>query len=124
MTHQFVVSVPGRAQPVCIKADSVERDGLSESGFTFRQGGDVVAELPAADLVARSICLPNRLDPSQLWGAEPICLSAFSEPVRELEPLPAMRVGMALTWFGPWLAGVGFGLVVGFGAALSHVGVW
>lgn len=134
MTQSFIVSVPGRAQPLCISADKFASDGLNDRGFTFVKGGEVVAQLPVVDLVAKADCFPDFPALSQFQGPadvlmiEPTCVSAVSEPARELEPLPAQAV---TTFHGsrgpagwPFLAGIALGFIGGFGLALSHAGLW
>lgn len=133
MTQKYIVSVPGRAHPLCIEADSFDRDGWNDAGFTFRRGADVVAQLPVADLVAKADSLPVFPDLSQFKGPdlvlpESVCLASLSEPVRALDPLPAQSFanlhspsGLA---FWPFLSGCLLGLIGGAGLALSHAGLW
>ncbi|WP_200627799.1 hypothetical protein [Pseudomonas sp. LAM2023] len=58
MTQQFIVSVPGRAQPLCIEADSYKYGGFEGDGVTPFKGESQVAIVPAVDLVATADCLP------------------------------------------------------------------
>lgn len=133
MTQNFIVSVPGRAQPLCVSADSFGPDGFNDRGVSFRKGAEVVARLPGVDLVVKADCLPEFPALSQFQGpdvlmAAPVCMGAASEPGCELEPLPAQTVttfqgsGGPAGW--PFLAGIGLGFIGGFGLALSHAGVW
>lgn len=125
MTQQFIVSVPGRAQPLCVSADSFERDSHNDRGFAFHKGNEVVARLPVVDLVAKAECLPDFPAISQFQGTDVLMTS---KSVRELEPLPAQTYstvhnsGGLAVW--PFLAGIGIGFIGGFGLALSSVGAW
>lgn len=133
MTQQFIVSVPGRAQPLCIEADTYVTGGFDRDGVMFRKGAEVVAIVPAVDLVAKADSLPAFPDLSQFKGPdlmlpEPACLASFAEPVRALEPLPAQTSTSFHSWgvpaFWPFLSGCSLGLLGGIGMTLSHVGVW
>lgn len=131
MTQKFIVSVRGRAQPLCIEADAWS--GTVDRGVAFFVGNEKVASLSDADLIAQSDCLPDFPALSQFRGPdlllpEPACLAAYAEPVRGLEPLP-VQAGSALKWLGvpafwPFLSGGALGFIGGFGLALSHAGVW
>ena len=129
MTQNFIVSVPGRSQPLCIAADSHRFAG---GGVTFYKSGQLVAVTPTVDLVANADCLPDFPGLSQFQvpearTAEPICLGAVAEPGEALELQPSQ----AFTSFhrtgspsiGPFLAGFGLGLVGAFGLVLSLIGV-
>lgn len=132
MTHQFIVSVPGRAQPLCIEADSYSLGGFDGDGVSFRKGSDVVAIVPSVDLVARSTCLPEFPELSQFDGPATVlgsvCVGPRVAPARGLKPLPPpppMRMVFPSSWpHWPLLVALSLGLVVGFGAALSHAGAW
>ncbi len=127
MKQKFIVSVPGRAQPLCIEADSFDRDGWNDGGFTFRLGPDVVAQFPAVDMVAKAESMPAFPELSRFRGPdlvlpEPACLASF------VEPLPA-RIGVGISGWGvpafwPFLSGCVLGLIGGAGLALSHSGLW
>lgn len=127
MTHKFIVSVPGRAQPLCIEADSFCRDGWNDGDFSFRLGADVVAQFPVVDMVALAESLPAFPDLSQFRGPglelpEPACLASFVEP-------PPARIGAGFSGWGvpafwPFLSGCALGLIGGVGLALSHAGLW
>lgn len=131
MTHQYIVSVPGRAQPLCIKADSWK--GIGDTGARFFCGDEQVASLGTTDLIAKVSALPDFPDLSQFKGPdlvlpEPACLASFAEPVRALEPLPAQSFttfhNPAGSAFWPFLSGSALGFIGGVGLALSHAGVW
>lgn len=131
MTHQYIVSVPGRAQPLCIEADSWK--GVGENGAMFFKGDGLVASLPKTDLIAHASALPAFPDLSQfkepdLVLPEPACLASFAEPVRALEPLTAQSFATfhnpAGSAFWPLLSGSALGFIGGVGLALSHAGVW
>lgn len=134
MTHKFIVSVPGRAQPLCIEADTYKPHGFESNSFSFRKGDEEVAIVPGVDLIARSSALPPFPELSQFCGSdlvmlpEPACLASFAEPVRALEPLPAQTSTGFSSWgvptFWPFLAGGALGFIGGFGLALSHAGMW
>lgn len=133
MTQQFIVSVPGRAQPLCIEADTYVTGGFDRDGVMFRKGAEVVAIVPAVDLVAKADSLPAFPDLSQFKGPdlmlpEPACLASFAEPVRALEPMTAKAcIGFSnrgVPAFWPFLSGCALGFIGGFGMALSHAGVW
>lgn len=133
MTQQFIVSVPGRSQPVCIEADAIERDDLNDAGVAFRKGGEVVARLPAVDLAARADCLPEFPDLSQFKPVAPD-LVFLGEPGQVLqqgeaiEPLPVRSStafcssGTPAVW--PLVSGFALGVIVGVGAVLSWAGAW
>ena len=136
MTQKFIVSVPGRAHPLCIEADSFDRDGWNDAGFTFRRGADVVAQLPAVDLVAKADSLPAFPELEQFQSA-PVCAEpgyvygpggTILEPGGALDPLPAKACMGFSSWggpaFWPFLSGGALGFIGGFGIALSHAGVW
>lgn len=109
MTHKFIVSVPGRSQPVCIEADSYSRP----SGIlSFVKGGEVVAEFPEYDLLARSSCLHAFLDLKQFQVPEPaMCAATFIEsdpplPAGGRQELKSMLSGvLAMGWLA-WAAAI------------------
>lgn len=129
MTQQFIVSVPGRTQPICIEADSYEGISGNVSGAKFIKDGEVVASLATTDLVARSTCLPafpelEQFQAPDLALPDPACLASFAEPVRALEPLPAQTItsfnscGVPAYW--PFMLGGALGFIGGFALALSR----
>lgn len=133
MTHKFIVSVPGRAQPLCIEADTY-RGGVE--GFSFHKGADLVALVPAVDLVAKSESLPDFPALSQFVPPAPpfvellegMSIERTAEPVRGLDPVDTAtyvthnRWGVPVFW--PAIAGLLVGLIGGVGLTLSHFGVW
>lgn len=133
MTHKFIVSVPGRAQPLCIEADTYKPHGFESNSFSFCKAGEEVAIVPGVDLIARSSALPAFPELSQFRGPdlvlpEPACLASFAEPFRALEPLPAQAcVGFTSRGAPPFwsfLSGCALGLLGGIGMTLSHAGLW
>lgn len=119
MTQKFIVSVPGRAQPLCIEADSFDRDGWNDGGFTFRQGADVVAQFPSVDLVAKAESMPDFPELSQFLPPEvlPKAMPSHLVPppppaMRSLKAKPAkFKVNPSPCW--PFLSGLALGLLVG-----------
>ncbi|WP_445677588.1 hypothetical protein [Pseudomonas putida] len=136
MTQKFIVSVPGRAQPLCIEADTYKPGGFEGDGVSFIKVAEVVAIVPAVDLVAKADCLPAFPDLSQFAAPtsarvellEGVSIERIAEPVRGLDPEPLNtfvthnRWGVPVFW--PAFAGLMVGLVGGVGLALSHLGVW
>lgn len=134
MTHKYIVSVPGRAQPLCIEADSWK--GIGDAGALFFKGEDQVASLAATDLIAKADCLPDFPALSQFAPPVPTCvdllpgmtLERIAEPVRGLDPVETAtyvthnRSGVPVFW--PAFAGLLVGLIGGVGLTLSHSGVW
>lgn len=136
MTQQFIVSVPGRAQPLCIEADSFDGIHGLAGGARFIKGGSVVACLASTDLVACATCLPAFPELAQFKPA-PVCADlgyvygpggTILEQGAALEPLPAKTcVGfssLGVPAFWPFLSGCVLGLIGGIGLALSHAGMW
>lgn len=135
MTHKYIVSVPGRAQPLCIEADSFKEMLGVEGSAVFIKDGAVVASLISTDLVANATCLPAFPELPQFHSALANCSDAFlelepgmtCEPVRALESLPAQASlgfgGWTVPPFWPFLSGGALGFIGGFGLALSHAGV-
>lgn len=133
MIQKYIVSVPGRAVPLCVAADSFERDGLECAGVVFRKGLEVVAVFPAVDGVVEVSCLPDFPALSQFKGPDrafsvPASMTYLAEPVHGLDPLPAPAClahshrGASAFW--PFLSGSVLGVIGGVGMALSHVGAW
>lgn len=128
MTHQYIVSVPGRSQPLCVEADSYKPGGFDHDGVSFYKGNEVVAIVPAVDLVARSTCLPDfpelsQFQPPRVLGGVQAC--AVLEGGHKLPPPPPMRSGggvpgslFSLVW------PVALGLALGVGVTLSYLRAW
>lgn len=122
MTHKYIVSVPGRAVPFCIEADAFE---AFVGGKRFFLAGNVVAEVPAFDLLAVSTALPDFPDLSQFRPAVREIRRAGA--ARYIEPLPAQTCAVFKTsasHFWPYVSAVVLSMAVGFGVGLSYAGVW
>lgn len=131
MTHKYIVSVPGRAQPLCIEADSWK--GIGDDGALFFKGEDQVASLAATDLIAKADCLPDFPALSQFAPPVPpfvellegMSVERTAEPVRGLDPVghttnsTHYHGGTPVFW--PALACGLFGFVGGIGLTLARV---
>lgn len=126
MTFKYIVSVPGRGQPVCIEADSWS--GVSDSGARFFKGTEVVATLAATDLIAKADSLPDFPALSQFQPVGQMCLAELAEPVRGLDPVSPVSHVTHNCWgvptFWPFLSGAALGLIAGIGSLLSYQQVW
>ncbi|MEZ0197368.1 hypothetical protein AB9U01_25275 [Pseudomonas qingdaonensis] len=129
MIQKYIVSVPGRAVPLCVAADSFDRDGLECAGVVFRKGLEVVAVFPAVDGVVEVSCLPDFPALSQFKGPDrafsvPTSMTYLAEPVRGLDPLPApacvthSHLGAPVVW--PFLSGLAAGALGGVVAMLAY----
>ena len=111
-------------------------------GVEFMAGGKIVAALPNVVLVAQSDALADfpeeladfvaapRPCPRPAHLVPPPTVERRGQhsldkpappappPMRSVSPAPRKA------WFGSWAVGLCFGLVIGYGASLSHAGLW
>lgn len=133
-TQKYIVSVPGRAQPLCVEAESWS--GIFDNGAVFFVGEKKVASFASTDLIALAENLPDFPALSQFAPPASACvdllpgmtLERIAEPVRGLDPVETAtyvthnRFGVPVFW--PAFAGLMVGLVGGIGLTISHWGVW
>ena len=123
MTQKYIVSVPGRAQPLCIEADSWS--GIHDNGAAFFVGEKKVAALASTDLIALAENLPDFPALSQFAPPVSACVDLLpgmsiertSEPVRGLDPIAPNNYVTHNHWGGrpiwPLLAGFAAGALGG-----------
>lgn len=133
-TQKYIVSVPGRAQPLCVEAESWS--GVFDNGAVFFVGEKKVASFASTDLIALAENLPDFPALSQF---EPpastyvdllpgMTLERIADPVRGIDPVETATYvshshrGVPVFW--PAFSGLMIGLVGGIGLVLSHLGAW
>lgn len=129
MIQKYIVSVPGRAVPLCVAADSFKLGGFDGDGVTFLKGIEAVAIFPAVDGVVQVDCLPDFPDLSQFKGPDAAFatlrgVTRLAEPVRGLDPLPAPKSVTHNHWDTParwpFLAGLAAGALGGVVGMLAY----
>lgn len=143
---KYVVAVPGRPLPICIQAEGLRR---FDDAVEFLDAlGQVVAALPNTELVARADALadfpedladfvghgvrvaPHLVPPPTVEHnrQRELMRSAPGVPGKPAPPAPppmrSVSPAPPKSWLGSWAIGLFFGLVIGYGASLSHAGVW
>lgn len=118
---QYVVSIRGLKDPVCIEAD---RFDFFDDTVQFSKLGVIVSIVNGADVVARADVIVPTPDHGAYIGVD-----VNRATVDFLEPGEAMQMAstvmdQSLLPFWPVLAGSALGFIAGAGAVLSHVGAW
>ncbi|MNM81103.1 hypothetical protein D3C81_930910 [compost metagenome] len=130
MTQKYIVSVPGRAQPLCIEADNWS--GVFDNGAVFFVGEKKVASFASTDLIALAENLPDFPALSQFAPSVSSCVDLLpgmtiervAEPVRGLDPVghttnsTHYHGGTPVFW--PALACGLLGFVGGIGLAIAR----
>lgn len=133
MIKNYIVSVPGRAVPLCVAADGFRQGDFAGGSVSFLMGIEIVAIFPVVDCVIEANRLPDFPGLSQfkvpdVSHALPGGVTYLPEPVRGLDALsPPSSVthnhwGNSAVW--PLLVGLAVGGLAGVVMTTIHAGLW
>lgn len=118
---QYVVSIRGLKDPVCIEADRLD---FFDDAVHFSKSGDLVSIVNGADVVVRSDVIAPTPAHGAYFGVDVNRASVdFLEPGEAVQ-MATTVMAQSLLPFWPVLAGSALGFIAGAGAVLSHVGAW